>query len=456
MFFNNKKSEEKEEKIIKEETSKEKFVISNYAMERYKKSQHYKNTDLTNEEIELLFCDKSIGYKKSETNFQRVFSKLIKNEKGYHWIVFPPKYQHKSELDDRFFNCIFYEGSFQGNALWFKDCEFDKIEGTTNSFISFKVEKDIYFYNVQSNIHFLLNKCLSIKISKSNLYDLEITKSEIKQIDKINLEKVRLKSIYINHYNIQKLSMTDLIVEPQGKFDLHSHIIEEIYIDNLDLSNIKSDISLYTKDIKNLTIYNSTLPTFFNFDIIAENCYIQTSTIEFDRDCFNIRNKNLDLNIHKSKLVFNTEHNFLEIKCKKLSLDNINIEKKLMLYNINEFTCLNSNIQNIDFSNKIDEIYIYNSIVKEEINLSFLKSKECFINKSILNISNFKFASINKLAIYKSSFKELDFDCSFINEARFVQVKGLDEENKEEELSDKHFVSKESLNYFKTITNEKE
>jgi len=69
-------------------------------------------------------------------------------------------------------------------------------------------------------------------------------------------------------------------------------------------------------------------------------------------------------------------------------------------------------------------------------------------------IADFKFASINKLAIYKSSFKELDFDCSFINEARFSQLKGLNEANEEEEISDKHFASKESLRFFEKVIKE--
>ena len=90
MFFNN-KEENIDQEVVNDETPKDDFIVSEYAIERYKKSDHCKVSNLSNEEIELLFCDKCEYGNVNYEDFTRILSKVSFNY-AYEWIVFPPKF----------------------------------------------------------------------------------------------------------------------------------------------------------------------------------------------------------------------------------------------------------------------------------------------------------------------------------------------------------------------------
>lgn len=362
MFFGNKKIEE-EENLIKEIVVKDEkedtFVISDYAMERYKKSDHYNQVDLTNKEIELLFCEKKdwqYDGTKSEL-FVETLEKLT--TMAFDHLVFPYIKIKKNSDHLHFKNCIFYGGcnlNEEAKNLQFKDCTF-------STFFSIDVKDSIKLSNVEST-QMVIENCKKLEISNSKIDSLSIPK----------------------------------------------------YISN---------------DENELRVY------------------IENSKIN---DFHGLYHSNLNLIIHSSELTFSEF--FPSLEAKNIKIYNSKIDK-LNIYNTQNIVLSQSTFQSLNLSNSdIEDIFIGYSTVENECIFTHLKNKDiCVLQESTFKKGvDFRFASINKLAIYKSDFKELDFDCSFIEQARFSQLKGLNEENEIEELSEKHFASKDSLKFFEKVT----
>jgi len=437
MFFGNKKNEEKQE---------ENFVVSDYAMERYKKSQHYNKVDLTNEEIEFLFCDKKDWNTALNSNFSKALEKGKVHYYDYSYIVFP-EYTEIFEKSTKFYNCIFYGNSLNGEEdFLFKECSFPIKESP----FDIKANSNIYFYSNKADRPIEISHFMKLDMNNNELMSLSLSNDFIntKKIKKINMYNNKIsKKFYLSEgMGIDTLTIDDLeINEEADKFYIQSPLIINLHINRLKLNEINCNFNELV--IENLEVNSSQFSTFFDLKKVQNNCNINYSKI---KDFKGFNSSTLDLKIQNSELTFSS---YDSIKSKSVNINDSKVNK-LKIYDTKNVSLSKNNFRTLDLSDNIKNIYITNSTVENKCSFTHLKNKNICVlaNNTFKKGVNFRFASINKLAIYKSSFKELDFDCSFINEARFSQVKGLNEANEVEEIFDKHFASKESLRFFEKVT----
>jgi len=438
MFFNNKKN--KDEEIV-EEVKQEDFVISDYAMERYKKSEYYNQVNLTNKEIELLFCDK----KNWDTSNNDIFLAILKQQKGdFSYIEFPFCY-HEFKESNKYENCTFYGGHMKGESFYLHNCSiYNDCKLTINA------EKNILLNSINaSSANISITSCTDLNIFASKINGLNT--GEGFQLDKINKITINRVTFYKNIHlypNIDYLKIIDSEFKNNAELLISSKSIDTLEMYNLNVEEKTSRLDKIT--IKNLDIRSSKFSTFFDLEKITNNCFIDSSKIN---DFNSFSNSNLYLNIRRSELINCEYQSLLSMEAKNINIKGLEKTIRLKIFNTKKVTLSSNIFQTLSLSKNIENIFIKDSTIEEECSFTHLKNKDISVleNNTFKKGIDFKFASINKLAIYKSSFKKLDFDCSFINEARFSQVKGLNEANEKEEISDEHFASKESLRFFEKV-----
>jgi len=444
MFFGNKKSEmggadTLKKEVVAQEEKEETFVISDYAMERYKKSKHYNKTGLTNEEIEILFCDKQNWNSIKEYTFEKFNKALEKICCSYEYVVFPSStfiFQ-----DTSFDECIFYNTTIQGEAnLTFSTSYF--------YYCSINAKETIRFKNIIFDLTTKITSCKNLNVTSSKI-DLDIPSDfELDFINEIVISKSNINNLIVNP-NINKLEIIDSEFNNKDtSFEISSDNINLIKMENVNLTKVASYAIKLSSVVEKIFIDSCAFSSFFDLSK-KQYIHISKSTIK-DKMSWYAENNNLRMYIFESTLgsLHMGASSIISIGNSTVYNIRISDSKTLILYD--------NIIQNLDISGETESIEVSNSKIESYCSLASLKNKDmCVLKNNTFNKGvDFKFSSINKLAIYKSNFKELDFDCSFINEAKFVQVKGLNEENETEELSEKHFASKDSFKFFEKVTKE--
>jgi len=470
MFFNKKDNSNSDKVSI--------IILSQEAKERFNKS-HYndklREENLTEQDIELLFCDKKDWDPKDSTQDYGAFiSSIAKITFNFSYIIFP-NYSHFGDYDikgSHFNNCIFYgkipeiTDDYSSN-LTFNNCVFNNwytqdketIDHKSLSFdnCSFLSEYEnrhtriqalgrIVFKNITSCIPIIIGSCGFFHIEESEIRNLIFKGSSAKRRDILiqnNTFTGKTRPIFISNYTADTVQIYKCEFESLPDFWFSDANIERVEIEGTKINSL----NMYGTKINRFSIIEVNIEEKGRIDFdLVDNFYIDSSKVLDIFDSYTY-NKNLKLDIVNSKVIGKLRF----YKLKSLTISSSQIDD-LIIDDSEEIIMKNNTFRNLCLVHSIDDVYIAESAVEEQCNFSFMKTKNtCILNSNTFkNSIDFKFASIHKLAIYQSSFKALDFDCSFINEARFVGVKGIDNDDVVD-LTDQHFASKESFEYFKGV-----
>ena len=366
----------------------------------------------------------------------------------------PPNFTYKDTVGKNCFeNCIFYEVDFEAERLNFYNCEFKKYDTSTRHVSYFGVTEQVYFSHVQSDVSFSFLYTSSLLVFDSRLHYIKTVESAKDTIDEIKIMRSSfIHGIFLSS-DINKLTIEEcqILKSEHSTFSIFSNIINTITMVELDLSLLETyQINIDNPTVTNIEIYRSKLPSFFDLNKKTMICLIQSSDIDYFDILKRINNPTLFLTIINCTTMQSQDKYMFKSTCKELNIADMQIDGNLLI-DVNIFHCRKCEIKSLQFFEGIDEIFISDTTIDDYFYLSYSELKNCFLNTCTIGNINLKFTSINKLAIYQSNFKELDFDCSFIDEARFVGVKGVGDEGEVVDLTDKHFASKESLEYFKSI-----